>query len=58
MIENLRGDVESDPPPRSRGGTGRRAAERFVLTNPSLSGRGGALHRPGAAPQRIRTGDD
>jgi hypothetical protein len=29
----------------------------YFMTNPS-PGRGSASHRPGAAPQRIRIGDD
>jgi polyphosphate kinase len=63
MIENLRDDAQSWIL-QSDGGFARetpagepQSAHVYFMTNPSLSGRGSALHRPGA-PQRIRIGDD
>jgi polyphosphate kinase len=64
MIENLRDDAQSWV--LEKDGTFARetpagepqSAHVYFMTNPSLSGRGSALHRSRGAPQRIRVGDD
>jgi polyphosphate kinase len=64
MLENLRDDVQSWQ--LQQDGTFVRetpadkpnSAHVYFLTNPSLSGRGSALHRLGARTQRLRIGDD
>ncbi len=64
MIENLRDDaqswmLQSDGTFARETAAGEpQSAHVYFMTNPSLSGRGSALHRLGAAPQRIRIGDD
>jgi polyphosphate kinase len=64
MIENLRDDaqswiLQSDATFARETPAGEpQSAHVYFMTNPSLSGRGSALHRSAAAPQRIRIGDD
>jgi polyphosphate kinase len=64
MVENLRDDAQSWML-RSDGGfvretpTGEpQSAHVYFMTNPSLSGRGSALHRPYQPAQRVRFGDE
>jgi polyphosphate kinase len=64
MVENLRDDVQSwtlQPDGsylRATPAGEPNSAHLYFMTNPSLSGRGSALHRPSQRPQRIRIGDD
>jgi polyphosphate kinase len=64
MIENLRDNAQSwilksdGTFARETPAAEPQSAHLYFMTNPSLSGRGSALHRSGAAPQRIRIGDD
>jgi polyphosphate kinase len=64
MIENLRDDAQSwtlqsdGTFARERPAGEPQSAHVYFMTNPSLSGRGSALHGLGAAPHRLRIGDD
>ncbi len=64
MIENLRDDAQSwmlqsdGTFARETPAGAVQSAHVYFMTNPSLSGRGSAVHRSGAAPQRLRIGDD
>ncbi len=64
MVENLRDDAQSwllQPDGtwvRETPAGEPQSAHVYFMTNPSLSGRGSALHRPNGRAQRLRIGDD
>jgi polyphosphate kinase len=64
MVENLRDDAQSwllQPDGafvRETPADEPQSAHIYFMTNPSLSGRGSALHRPNGRAQRLRIGDD
>jgi polyphosphate kinase len=64
MVENLRDDVQSwllqadGTWVRETRGDEPHSAHIYFMTNPSLSGRGSALHHSTMPTQRMRIGDD
>jgi polyphosphate kinase len=64
MVENLRDDAQSwtlqrdGSYARAPAASKPRSAHLYFMTNPSLSGRGSALHRPYRPLHRARIGDD
>jgi polyphosphate kinase len=64
MVENLRDDAQSWTLQRDASYVRAPAAQKpnsahvYFMTNPSLSGRGSAVHRPYRPPRHARIGDD